>query len=63
MRFDAMSGVAQDAVSSVVESFVLNPHTTAVEIARANALLAASHRPFAYRCNSPAAVAGRRGRV
>lgn len=39
-RADAMSSVAQDAVSSVVESFLRDPDTTDTEIASVNALLA-----------------------
>jgi hypothetical protein len=39
-RADAMSSVAQDAVSSVVESFLHDPDTTETEIASVNALLA-----------------------
>ena len=39
-RADAMSSVAQDAVSSVVESFLHDPDTTDTEIASVNALFA-----------------------
>lgn len=39
-RADAMSSVAQNAVSSVVESFLHDPDTTDTEIASVNALLA-----------------------
>jgi hypothetical protein len=44
-RFDAMSSIAQDAVGSVVESFLHDPDTTAAEIAHVNALLARHHKP------------------
>jgi hypothetical protein len=43
-RFDAMSNAAQDAVSSVVESFLHDPDTTDAEIAHVNALRA-RHKP------------------
>ena len=39
-RADAMSSVALNAVSSVVESFLHDPDTADTEIARMNALLA-----------------------
>lgn len=46
-RFDEMSSVARDAVGSVVESFLHDPHTTAAEIAQVKALLARHHRQVA----------------
>jgi hypothetical protein len=39
-RADAMSSVAQHAVTSVVESFLRDPDTTDTEIASVNALVA-----------------------
>ena len=47
--WDAMSSVAQDAVRSVVESFLSGPDTTNAQIARASALLAAPSP-----CSTPA---------
>jgi len=41
-RFGAMSSGAQDAVRSVVESFLDDPQTSNAEIARMTALLARS---------------------
>ena len=55
-RFDTMSSAAQNALSSVIDSFLHDPDTTDVEIVHVDALLASRKPPSLRPALSEAAL-------